>query len=136
MSIVFPNRTFAQTFPCGTSTSPCKGLVSPCDGYNTHTCNGYIARTCNGYCPVDYDNFASDSPAPFFLEKYRELVDVLNNCRTVHDDNVCYYTPVYTHVYTDVYTPVNQYVTVSRPYKLSDGVYPRRIKERYYRVQY
>lgn len=120
MSIVFPNRTFAQTFPCGTSTSPCKGLASPCDGY--------IASSCNGYCPVDYDNFASDSPAPFFLEKYRELVDVLNNCRTVHDENVCYYTPVYI--------PVNQYVTISRPYKLSDGVYPRRIKERYYRVQY
>lgn len=105
MSIVFPDRTFAQTFPCGTNTSP-----------------------CNGYCPVDYDNFASDSPAPFFLEKYRELVNVLNNCRDIPDENVCYYTPVYI--------PVNQYVTISRPYKLSDGIYPRRIKERYYRVQY
>ena len=113
MSIVFPNRTFAQTFPCGTSTTPCKGF----------------ANSCNRYCPVEYDNFASDSPAPFFLEKYRELVDVLNNCKDIPDENVCYYIPVYT--------PVNQYVTVSYPYKINNnGVYPRRIKERYYRVQY
>lgn len=121
MSIIFPNRTFAQTFPCGTLTTPCKSFAGPC--------NGYITHTCNGYCPVNYDNFASDSPAPFFLEKYHELVDVLNNCRDIPDENVCYYTPVYT--------PVNQYVTVSYPYKINNnGVYPRRIKERYYRVQY
>lgn len=111
MSIVFPNRTFEQTFPCGTSMLPCSGQCPMC-----------------GRRPVEYDNFASDSPAPFFLEKYRELVDVINNCRIIPDDNVSYYT--------NVNTPVNQYVTVNYPYKINNGVYPRRIKEMYYRVQY
>lgn len=49
MSIVFPNRTFAQTFPCGT------------------------LMNCNGFCPVKYDNFANDSSAPFFLEKIQRI---------------------------------------------------------------
>lgn len=123
MSIVFPNRTFEQTFPCGTSMLPCSGQCPMC-----------------GRRPVEYDNFASDSPAPFFLEKYRELVDVINNCRNIPDNNVSYYTQVYapgcSHVNTPVYTPVNQYVTVNYPYKINNGVYPRRIKEMYYRVQY
>ena len=105
MSIVFPNRTFEQTFPYGT-------MLTPCNGFNQQP---------YGYTPVDYDNFASDSPAPFFLEKYRELIDVVNNCRDIPDKNVIYYTPVYI--------PVNQYVTVSHPYKInSGGIYSKRIK--------
>ena len=112
MSIIFPNRTFEQTFPCGASTYPC---------------DGYIAQTCNGYCPVDYDNFASNSPAPFFLEKYRELVDVLNNCR-YQPDCYAYYTPVSV--------PINQHTTVVTPYYVNNYGYPKKIAERYYRVQY
>lgn len=124
MSIVFPNRTFEQTFPCGTSMLPCSGQCLCSEQWPN---SGHM-QPLRGCCPVEYDNFASDSPAPFFLEKYRELVDVINNCRIIPDDNVSYYT--------NVNTPVNQYVTVNYPYKINNGVYPRRIKEMYYRVQY
>ena len=49
MSIVFPNRTFAQTFPCGT------------------------LMHCNEFCPVKYDNFADDSSAPFLSRKIQRV---------------------------------------------------------------
>ena len=104
MSIVFPNRTFAQTFPCGTLTT-----------------------SCNGYCPVEYDNFADDSAAPFFLEKYREFIKTLNTC-TYHPDYYAYYTPVSV--------PLTQHTTVVKPYYVNNIGFPKKIAERYYRVQY
>ena len=73
------------------------------------------------------NGFDSCNICYFFM--IRELIDVVNNCRDIPDKNVIYYTPVYI--------PVNQYVTVSHPYKInSGGIYPKRIKERYYHVQY
>lgn len=103
MSIVFPNRTFSQTFPCGTSMN------------------------CNKFCPVKYDNFADDSSAPFFLEKYREFIEMLNTCK-YQPDQYAYYTPVSV--------PINQYTTVVKPYYMNTEGFPKKIAERYYRVQY
>ena len=103
MSIVFPNRTFAQTFSCGT------------------------LMHCNEFCPVKYDNFADDSSAPFFLEKYREFIEMLNTCK-YQPDQYAYYTPVSV--------PINQYETVVRPYYMNTEGFPKKIAERYYRVQY
>ena len=88
------NRTFAETFPCGTDLNSCK-----------------IGN--QGYCPVDYDNFVANTDIPFFIEKEREKRSLMY-CR---DDNnkYIYYTPV------DVY--LNQYVRLVKPYYIvTDGV--------------
>lgn len=69
------NRTFEQTFPCGTSIRPCKN------------------RFGNGITPVTFTNFVNNTDIPFFLTKYKSIYNTITGCR-MSPENVNYYQEI------------------------------------------
>ncbi len=55
------NRTFTQTFPCGTSLYPC---------YSRY---GFVT-------PVRFDNFVRNTDIPFYINKYKSIYDIKQYC--------------------------------------------------------
>ena len=55
------NRTFTQTFPCGTSLYPC---------YSRY---GFVT-------PVRFDNFVKNTDIPFYINKYKSIYDIKQYC--------------------------------------------------------
>lgn len=56
------NRTFTQTFPCGTRLYPC---------YSRY---GFVT-------PVTFDNFVKNTDIPFYINKYKSIYDIKKYCR-------------------------------------------------------
>lgn len=65
------NRSFSQTFPCGTSLFPC---------YSKY---GFVT-------PVTFNNFVANTDIPFYINKYKSIYDIKEYCRK-EPDNVNYY---------------------------------------------
>ena len=80
------NRTFTQTFPCGTKLYPC---------YSRY---GFVT-------PVRFDNFVRNTDIPFYINKYKSIYDIKQYCHKVFTkvDDKFYSFPINLNVLSELF---------------------------------